>query len=269
MKCGISTSCLYPQETKESLYALLDSGFREFEIFFNTFRELQPSYTQEMRRRLEGCGGAVRSVHPFTSGFESSLFFSDYPARFSDGLEFYKPYFEAANGLGAEILVLHGQNMRGRYSGVAEEAYFERYLALFELGRQYGVTVAQENVDGFRSADPVFIARMQKSLGERCAFVFDAKQAVRAGCDPYEMCNAMGRRVCHVHINDNAPPMDCLLPGKGTMDYDRLLEQLKRQGYGGSFIIEVYRKNFARIEELSLSAQYFNEKLSGYFEESG
>ena len=33
MKCGISTSCLYPMETKESLQTLTDMGFQEFEVF--------------------------------------------------------------------------------------------------------------------------------------------------------------------------------------------------------------------------------------------
>ena len=53
MKCGISTSCLYPMETKESLHTLTDMGFQEFEVFFNTFREIQFSYTLEMRKRLD------------------------------------------------------------------------------------------------------------------------------------------------------------------------------------------------------------------------
>ena len=37
MKCGISTSCLYPMETKESLQTLTDMGFQEFEVFLIHF----------------------------------------------------------------------------------------------------------------------------------------------------------------------------------------------------------------------------------------
>ncbi len=73
MKCGISTSCLYPMETKESLQTLTDMGFQEFEVVFNTFREIQSSYTLEMRERLDDYGAVMRSIHPFTSGFESAL----------------------------------------------------------------------------------------------------------------------------------------------------------------------------------------------------
>ena len=265
MKCGISTSCLYPMETKESLQTLTDMGFQEFEVLFNTFREIQSSYTLKMRKRLDDYGAVMRSIHPFTSGFESALIFTNYRTRFLDGLEFYKQYFEAANILGASILVLHGQNNCGRYGGIEEKDYLEKYLALYELGQQFGITVAQENVNGFRSANPSFIRRMREQLQNCCAFVFDVKQAVRAGFDPYDMCDAMGKNLIHVHINDNAPSQDCLLPGNGTMDYPRLLRQLKQQDYHGSFIIEVYRRNFEKLEELNSSAMYLNEKLSKYF----
>ena len=79
----------------------------------------------------------------------------------------------------------------------------------------------------------------------------DVKQAVRAEQDPYEMCEAMGKNLVHIHINDNRPGRDCLLPGRGEMDYARLLSILRENHYRGDFIIEVYRKDFAQISELA------------------
>ena len=35
---------------------------------------------------------------------------------------------------------------------------------MYELGQQFGITVAQENVNGFRSANPSFIRRMREKL---------------------------------------------------------------------------------------------------------
>lgn len=77
---------------------------------------------------------------------------------------FIKQYFEAANILGASILVLHGQNNCGRYGGIEEKDYLEKYLALYELGQQFGITVAQENVNGFRSANPSFILSYERTI---------------------------------------------------------------------------------------------------------
>lgn len=249
MRMGISTACLYPLELERSFQALLSMDFRLFEVFLNTFSEFAPGYLKKLRRSAEECGAEIKSVHPFTSGYEGFLLFSEYERRFQDSLEFYKRYFEAANLLGASIVVLHGQRDYA-CAGISESTYFERYAALYMLGRRYGVTVAQENVSKFRSETPGFIRRMRGYLGSDCAFVLDLKQAVRAEQDPFEMCEAMGEQIIHVHINDNAPGYDCLLPGRGTVDYQRFREMLLAFGYKGDLIIEVYRKNFLELSEL-------------------
>jgi len=145
--------------------------------------------------------------------------------------------------------VLHGQRDYAN-AGISEETYFERYATLYALGQCYGVTVAQENVNKFRSESPGFLRRMRAYLGDTCAFVIDLKQAVRAGQDPFAVCEAMGERIVHVHINDNAPGYDCLLPGRGTVDFQRFREMLLGFHYQGDLMIEVYRKNFSALSEL-------------------
>ncbi|HEX3037725.1 MAG TPA: sugar phosphate isomerase/epimerase [Oscillospiraceae bacterium] len=254
MNCGVSTACLYPMETEKSLSTLISLNFRLFEIFFNTYREIQPEYIKSLKKILQEHNCSVKSVHPFTSGFESMLLFSNYRRRYLDGLEFYKHYFEAAQLLGAKILVLHGQRDYAN-SSITEEEYFNRYGELYELGKESGITVAQENVNAFRSEDPRFITRMRSYTNDRCSFVFDIKQAVRAGVDPFDMCAAMGERIIHVHVNDNNDTADCLLPGEGTMDYPKLMQQLAQYHYNDDFIIEVYRKNFERFEQFSHAKQ--------------
>lgn len=249
IRYGISTACLYPQETARSLKELAGLEFHLFEIFFNTFGELRQDYLSKLKSILDSSGSSVKSIHPFTSGFESMMFFSDYDSRFTDSIDFYRQYFDAASYLGAKILVLHGQRDY-LYSALTEEEYFERYALLYEAGRRSGILVAQENVNRFRSEDPDFIRRMRDYLGESCCFVLDIKQAVRAGKDPFDMCSAMGNQLVHVHLNDNNGTSDCLLPGKGTMDYNRLMKMLAKFDYGGDIIIEVYRKSFHSMDQL-------------------
>jgi sugar phosphate isomerase/epimerase len=250
MNCGISTACLYPMETEKSLSNLISMQFKLFEIFFNTYCEIQPDYLKKLNKMLKEYNCSVKSIHPFTSGFETALLFSDYHRRYLDGLEFYKHYFEAAQLLGAKIFVLHGQRdyAHGR---ISEEEYLNRYAELYELGKKNGVIVAQENVNAFRAEDPNFVSRLRKYTNDNCSFVFDIKQAVRAGVDPFQMCEAMGERIVHVHINDNKDAADCLLPGEGTMDYPKLMRQLEGFHYNGDFIIEVYRHNFESSSQLS------------------
>jgi sugar phosphate isomerase/epimerase len=254
MRSGISTACLYPMQLEEALPTLTALNFRLFEVFINTFSELSPEYVNSLKRIIDDSGSTVKSIHPFTSGFESFLLFSEYERRFEDGLEFYKKYFETANRLGAQIVVLHGQRS-DKHSPITEQSYFEHYARLFSLGKTFGITVAQENVNLFRSDDPAFIVRMRKCLNSNCAFVLDIKQAVRAGEDPFAMCAAMGEQIVHVHINDNRIGSDCLLPGCGTMNFDLLRRQLRGFGYTGDLIIEVYRRSFNDLQELENAKQ--------------
>ncbi|WP_411678201.1 sugar phosphate isomerase/epimerase family protein [Caproicibacter sp.] len=259
MRAGISTACLYPMLLEDAFSELLKLQFHEFEIFINTFSELKPDYVRELRLKAKDTGSRIKSLHPFTSGFESFMLFSDYERRFLDGLEIYKRYFEVCNLLGAEIFVLHGKRSEKR-SPAADLQYYERYVRLFQLGKKFGVTVAQENVNNFLSDDPSFIFKMKEHCGENCAFVLDIKQAVRGGQDPYRICAAMGDRIVHVHMNDNMPGSDCVLPGCGTMNYPALIRMLEKFSFDGDLIIEVYRKNFTRMEEL-VSAKHVVEEL--------
>lgn len=258
MRSGISTACLYPMPLEDAFFTLLQMNFHVFEIFINTVSELRADYLMKLKNEAGNTGGQVKSIHPFTSGYESFLLFSDYERRFWDGVEFYKRYFEACNLLGATILVLHGQRNDKCAAKEKNERYFERYARLFETGRAFGVTVAQENVSQFRGNDPGFVTEMRKYCGKDCAFVLDIKQAVRGGRDPFALCSAMGDRVVHVHLNDNRPGFDCLLPGFGTMDYHALIETLKRNGFDGDLIIEVYRNSFDSLEELFQAARTVN-----------
>lgn len=263
MQTGISTACLYPETVESSLETLVSLGFRTFEVFLNTCSEMTPDFLQRLKTISGGAGGSIRSVHPFTSAFEGFLLFSNYERRFLDGVRFYEEYFRAAQLLGASIVVLHGQKDY-RNSSISEEEYIDRYAHLYSVAKGYGITLAQENVNRFRSEDPAFIRRMRRRLGEGCAFVLDIKQAVRAGQDPFEMCAAMGERLVHVHINDNTGGEDCLLPGQGTMDYARLTALLRSFRYQGDFIIEIYSRNFAKLEEFCAAKRFIDEFLQNF-----
>ncbi|MFA9381939.1 MAG: sugar phosphate isomerase/epimerase family protein, partial [Acetanaerobacterium sp.] len=133
---------------------------------------------------------------------------------------------------------------------------------LYELGRSYGVFVAQENVVRCRSHSAQFIGEMRSALGEDVRFVLDTKQAVRAGQDLFEMVDAMGERLLHVHLSDHSERGDCLPVGSGTLDIKRLLNALKTVGFDENVIMELYRENFDEPEELMVSLktlEYFSE----------
>lgn len=260
MRVGVSTACLYPTLTELSLSNLLELGVREFEIFFNTMSELDKGYIKTLKRTIRQYGAKVRSLHPYSSMMEPFMFFSNYERRFTDMIDEYKKYFNAAKVLDADLVVIHGDKLPA-YS--PDEKYFERFSRIIEIGKQYGVIVAQENVNLHRSQNIDFLCKMREWIGDDIKFVFDIKQSVRAGYDPYEFADKLGNSIIHVHVNDNDPSSTCLLPGKGVMDYARLKSILDKNGCDPSWIIEVYRSNFGEMSELWNTAKWLMEQTGG------
>ena len=82
MQLGVSTSCYYPRTTEDSLRILLDAGVKTIEVFFNSHSELEPLFLMQLRAMANDAGAQIVSVHPYTSGMEGILFFSDYDHRF-------------------------------------------------------------------------------------------------------------------------------------------------------------------------------------------
>lgn len=247
MLAGISTACFYPEVTERGLSYIAGLGAQAAEVFLNAASELEEGYLRELRQIADGGGTRILSVHPFTSGLEPLLFFSDYRRRFADGISFYQRYFHAANLLGAKIFVFHGDRRNSHHS---RGRYFERFGELCEAGRRMGITVAQENVPRCAGYCPDFFTDMRAALpGAR--FVLDIKQCVRAGFTPGEMADAMGERLVHLHVSDHGARGDCLPLGQGELDLAALLRKVRGYGFDGGVMLELYRDSYGEYGELN------------------
>lgn len=193
MEYGISTACFYPRLTERTVRELAERSVPCVEYFVNTLSEMDPAFVREQRRILDDAGTKVVSLHPFTCAFEPFMLFTRYERRLEDALDCHKHYFNAMNELGANIFVFHGDRWRGENppsTAVSDEEYFERFARLRDLGRTFGVIVAQENVERCRSRNLNFLERMIAYLNGDAALVFDNKQAVRSGVDYREIGRA-------------------------------------------------------------------------------
>lgn len=256
MRIGASTACFYPMITERALTTILELGIKDLEVFFNTSSEINKSFVRGLKRTVRAYGGKVYSVHPYSSGMEPFMFFSNYERRFTDMMDDYQHYFDACNILGANIVVIHGDKLPGEKQ---DEKYFERFSMIMECGKKFGVTVAQENVNLHRSQSPDFLQRMKEWIGDDLKFVFDIKQAVRANYDPYYFAERLGNAIIHVHISDNNPTNTCMLPGKGVMDYAKLKTVLDKSGCDPSWVMEVYRRNFDDPNEIASSVRMLKQ----------
>ncbi len=256
---GISTSCFYPEPTEQALDRLLGMGLDTVEIFFNSHSELEPAFLRQLRSAADRCGAKFAAVHPYTSGMEGLLFFSDYQRRFCDAREYYKRYYQAAALLGAGVVVFHG-GFKQQTIGVEE--YARRMQLLDGDAAQLGVCLAQENVERNLSRSAEFVAQLHRLRPEQ-KFVFDMKQAVRAQQDPFAMLEAMGSGLVHLHLSDHSSAGDCLPPGFGNADFGRLFDHLAAGGFDGTAVIELYRKNFGGSADLQTGMTFLKQLMFG------
>lgn len=259
MKAGVSTACLYPELLEDALYKLAVSGVACTEIFLNTHSELGRTYAQNLLEMMDRFDMDCVSVHPFTCEIDTIMLFSDYERRTRDFLDYHRNYFNFMNIVGAKTFVFHGGKAdRGK------ELYCERYSRLFRLGKEYGVTVAVENVSRCQSGSSVFIREISKMLGDEFAFVLDTKQAVRAGENPFAFLDAAGKKTVHVHISDNGEYGDCMLIGKGNFRFRQFFEKLDSYNHNASVVLELYRSGFGAISELIHSYNVLQKMTENY-----
>lgn len=259
MRIGISSACLYPEQTESSLEILGKSGVKNTEVFINSACELKREFILKLAEIKNRYSMNILSMHPFSSGTEPFMIFTEYERRYADALEAYKRYFEAMNILGAKILVFHGDKKQSKFP---EQAYFERFSGLKTLAEGFGVTVAQENVARCKSSDIGFVKRMREAIPD-VGFVLDVKQCVRSGVSAFELLDTMGKNLAHVHLSDNIVGADCLPVGKGEFDFHKLFAALNELGYDKGAILELYRDNYGGVGDLLEShrktVEIFNE----------
>ncbi len=260
MEIGASSACFYPLETEKAFLHIAELGFNHSEIFFNSRSELEKSFVRELKAIRDAYGINVTSLHPYRSFAEGYNFFSSYERRFLDGIDTYKKYFDAASILGAKYIVLHGSK---DYYDITPELYAERFARLNEVARSFGCTVAHENVVAFIGEKPEFMTTMKSYLGDNFKMVLDVKQARRAGVDPKDFIEAMGKNIVHVHLSDFSESCDCLPPcEEGLFDFAGLFRELHKAGYNGKYMIELYSNNFSKENEILKSARYLEAILN-------
>ncbi len=256
MKIGVSTASLYPLHAEDAFSELCGLGVKNIEVFANSMYEGGEECTSKILKLKEEYGIDVTSFHPFSSPMESVFLFSTYDRRINEMLEMYRGFFKSMNRLGAKVFVVHGAILSSKCT---PEHYFKQFRLLAEVGREYGITVAQENVSYCLSGSIDFLKAMKRELGDYARFVLDLKQARRSGDDPLDYVNELRESIVHCHLSDASADRDCLPLGKGGFDFPELVKRLRGNGFDGAMIVELYRHDYGEFSELRESADYIKE----------
>lgn len=258
MKIGISSACFYPDfELEKSIKIMKGLDFDTGELFLNTYYEYSDEFLCKLIEEKEKNNFNIKSVHFFSSMYEPYLF-DDYKRRRKDALDIYKNICKATNKLGASSYTFHGMRKR-ELDLINKKEILEIYNELAYIARENNIYLSQENVSWCMSSEVKFLELLKNNIKYDIKFTCDIKQAYKSNKSPLDYLDIMGNDLVNFHINDRNEKSICLLPGKGIVDYKPIFEKLSNIGYRGPLIIEVYRENFKRYEELK-DVKYFIEK---------
>ncbi len=256
MEIGVSTASLYPLHVEDAFAELAGLGIKKAEIFANASCEARDPIVSQILKIRDNNGMKITSFHPFSSPMESVFLFSEYDRRIEEMMSMYREFFGSMNRMGAGVFVLHGAILSSKCTMAH---YFKQFRMLSETGREYGITVAQENVSYCLSGQLDFLKAMKRELGDYAKFVLDLKQARRSGDDPLRYANELGESIVHCHLSDADGSRDCLPIGAGNFDFSELIRRLFGCGFDGALIIELYRSNYGSFDELKKSEEILAE----------
>ena len=262
-KIGISTACFYPMLTEKAFDEICRLNVQVCEIFINTGSEAKPEYLQEIKLKAQDNNIKIAAVHPYLSGYEGFLFFTEYDRRrLHDSIDLYKPVFEAAQFLDSDYVLFHGMGARKPNMEISE--YNERFLIIADESKKYNCELLHENVGAVNDY-------LQDLRDIR--FTLDFKHSVSREYDNIEIIEKIGKNIAHIHLNDMVLPDlsesadkvgDCRLPFAGALDYKRIFDTLNDIDYIGNFIIEVYGFSYKNLMEVAESIGKCREFVGFY-----
>jgi sugar phosphate isomerase/epimerase len=257
-KIGVSTACFYPELTENAFCEICRLKVPVCEIFLNTQSETKPRFLRDIKSKARDNNIKIVSVHPFLSGYEPFLFFSEYGGRrFADSIDLYRQFFEAAQFMESEYIIFHGIGP-GKMNLPIDE-YNRRFLLIAAEAKKYGCELLHENVGTINH----YIHDLKN-----IRFTLDFKHSVCRDRDVIETIEQAGENIAHIPLNDmlasdSEKVKSCRLPFSGGLDYKKIFKKLNDINYIGNFIIEVYRSSYNNIEEISESLGKLREFLKG------
>ncbi len=263
MDIGISTATFFLKRYNEDSISIIKSlGGDTCEVFL----ECPSEYTEEFGKLLLSRKGdlKVHSVHAVTMNYETELF-SSFDRSFADALKSFEGVLKIAKMLGANYYTMHGRARIKKGAGYDNfEKNGKRLEKLCDFARNYDVRICLENVPWALCNRPEYFSEIIKYAPSLCA-TLDVKQARLSGYDCEEYIKVMGSKIKTVHLSDVTEGGKICLPGKGVFNFERLFRLLKGVGFDGDMIIEVYKDDFSKDEELTESINYLKNLKSNIF----
>lgn len=188
---------------------------------------------------------------------------------------------EIASILGAKGIVIHPMQFKYHpyYKDELKEINYRFYNDLLPYAEKFNIVILTENMWNVRPVSHVIIPSTCSWAEEFCEYIdminspymkgcLDIGHTILTGENIPRIIETMGAdRIAALHIHDVYPQSDAhTIPFLGCVNYDEMLESLKKIGYKGDITFESgnFEKSFP-TEELQLSALRLTADIGKYF----
>ncbi|MCA5892004.1 sugar phosphate isomerase/epimerase [Isoptericola sp. NEAU-Y5] len=229
---SLSTASVYPRRAAFAFEAAAELGYDGVEIMVWSDDATQDPAA--LTRLAADHGVPVRSIHAPTL-LVSQRVWGRAPASK------LRRSVEMAGELGASTVVVHPP-FRWQYK------YARQFQELVhELNESGDVTIAVENMYPWRPRSKgerelkAYLPGWDPADHDYDAVTLDLSHAAVAQQDGLELVAGFGDRLRHVHLADGTSSArdEHLVPGRGDMGCDKVLEELSRRGYAGDVVVEI------------------------------
>jgi len=232
---GMSTSCVYPLDTRRAFELAAEAGYDGVEVMVTQHRVTQDA--EALLALSAESGLDILSVHAPVLTRTAFVWGRDHREKL-------RRTAELAAAIGASTVVVHPPfRWQRRYA----KAFVD---LVSELSEQYGLELAVENMACFSSRGlriQPFAFGYDPAALACAALTLDFSHAALAGEDSLEIATRYADRLRHVHLCDGTAPSargafldEHLLPGAGEQPVAEVLELLRATDWSGSIVAEVH-----------------------------
>lgn len=232
---GMSTSCVYPLDTRRAFELAAEADYDGVEVMVTQDRVTQDATA--LRALAADTGLDILSIHAPVLTRTAFVWGRDHREKLRRSAEL-------AVAVGASTVVVHPPfRWQRRYAGA-----FVDLVA--ELSETHGLEIAVENMACFQSRGlriQPFAFGYDPAPLACAALTLDFSHAALAGEDSLEIATRYGDRLRHVHLCDGTAPSprgafldEHLLPGAGEQPVAEVLALLGAADWSGSIVAEVH-----------------------------
>ncbi|WP_125775480.1 sugar phosphate isomerase/epimerase family protein [Antribacter gilvus] len=252
----LSTASVYPRRTAFAFETAAELGYDGVEVMVWSEETTQNPLT--LAHLSADTGMPIRSIHAPTLLVSQRVWGRSPAPKLQRAVEL-------AQELGATTVVVHPP-FRWQY----------KYARLFEeqvrtLNEDTGVTLAVENMYPWRGARremQAYLPGWDPAEHSYESVTLDLSHASVAQQDGLALVESFGDRLKHLHLADGtgAARDEHLVPGRGGMECDKVLQDLVRRGFTGDVCLEISTRRARtageRLDDLTAALKFARTYLS-------